>query len=339
MSDRSQFLSFCTALPRVPLKGLPQIKVFPPVPSRVTALVLSDKHDPDDADEDDEDAGGGRTVQSFAVGDTVRLAPGYANIEDAAVGPLQPGDEGVVTSVISRVRVRDWWYSPAALRKVTAVGSGSGSASASAAGGCGRGSGVGSSPREGAAAAARRRRRRSGDGEGDEAEVEGEEGEGEEGDGDAVEDEEEATRRVVAKMSWFSPGDVVALRHDDSVRAVVQRWDASTNTLYLTDAASNREFRPGKSVVCVERAEREDGGGEGEEEGEGEGEDDADAWFAVHSVVERPEVVQCAPFLRPKATTCVHTLYLPTGYDSAEHMLEVFRAAFQDAKLGGIADH
>ncbi|KAH9249378.1 hypothetical protein BASA81_012909 [Batrachochytrium salamandrivorans] len=170
--ERSSFLSFCTALPRVPLSGLPQIKVFPPPKCRVAALV----------------------VQLVDEGDNA-----------------------------------DGWKSD--------------------------------------------------------------------------------------KSTWFLNGDKL-LQTNGGMHGQVASWDAQANTVYLKDnSTNNREFRKGNILL-------RQGGGE----------------FVVKHCVEQCEVVQSPPFFRPKATTCVTTLYLPTGYENAEHMLHVFREAFEDAKLGGLQD-
>jgi len=288
-AERSQFLSFCTALPRVPSSGLPQIKIFPPTKSRVTALILSSPSSSSSREESEQvDWGRGVDDSSWPrlqVGDKVILEDGYRDVEDAAHGPLQPGEIGEVTNVIMRARVKDWWYHPRALRKVT-----------------------------------------------------DEDAEGEQEDEEAVDEEagasagatdgkEKSSSSLSSSSSsssedsfprekWFEDGDVV--RSQDA-RGIVSAWDASNNTLHLRESAGNRDFRSGRRLTVLKSRP-------------------PPASFTIRSVVEQCEVVQSPPFLRPKATTCVMALYLPTGYESADHMLQVFREAFEDAKLGGLQD-
>lgn len=287
-TERSQFLSFCTALPRVPSSGLPQVKVFPPTKSRVTALILNLPGEKIASDS--------RQPQ-LAVGDKVKLAPGYETIEDAAHGPLRPGEIGEVTNFIMRARVNDWWYHPRALIKVD--------------------------PDE-----------EEGVNEEETAEEELQEEETTESS-----QKEETTQLIPAqsplpvplqqsaeveenaKTFWFTEGDIVK---SAETTGTVSVWDKITNTLHLKESSSNRDFRSGKRLTLLKPVS--------------ERPDSYPSSFLIKSVVEECEIVQSPPFLRPKATTCVMTLYLPTGYRNSDHMLEVFREAFDDAKLAGIQD-
>ena len=65
------------------------------------------------------------------VGSKVVLTPGYKDCDDAAGGPLKPGEQGTVvqddgSSKPYRVKSADermWWYTPAALQ-LAPVGAG-----------------------------------------------------------------------------------------------------------------------------------------------------------------------------------------------------------------------
>eukprot|EP00924_Labyrinthula_sp_SR-Ha-C_P014960 augustus_masked-scaffold_9-processed-gene-3.8-mRNA-1 protein AED:0.48 eAED:0.48 QI:0/-1/0/1/-1/1/1/0/2420 len=60
--------------------------------------------------------------------------------------------------------------------------------------------------------------------------------------------------------------------------------------------------------------------------------------YEILEVKKSPAIIQSDPFLRPKATTCVNTLYLPKGYKDSQHLLTILEEAFDDARLGGIHD-
>ena len=152
------------------------------------------------------------------------------------------------------------------------------------------------------------------EGEDEEGEAENEDREhGEEEEKDEEQGKDKPVEGTGISMAdWFSPGDLVAT---NEAHGVVESWMPESRILNLTPSPHNREFRPGKRLTKS-----------------------GDLAFWIEKLIEAPEVVQCPPLLRPKATTCVMTLYLPSGYDHAEHMLNVFRDSFQDMKLGGIQD-
>jgi len=155
--------------------------------------------------------------------------------------------------------------------------------------------------------------------------------------GDASEGEDDDAPDEVALLpaDWFRPGDWVRTA---KARARIESWDAVTMTLKFhasTDVSVLRSFKSGQSIELVppEATAEEEGGTE-----------HAPVSLRrpplrIARVVEQPQAVQMRPYLRPKATTCAKTLYLPTDYDSASHMLEVFKGAFSDAKLGGMNEN
>jgi len=224
MRERSQFLSFSTSLPRVPLSGLPQIKVFPPVIDSIPGLVL-------------------KRETILKTGDVVTLSDDYAYWSDAENGPLQPGEEATVSRTDGKVCVSGWWYNSNALSKKITEPS------------------------------------------------------------------------TADDTCWFAPGDII---HASRVRATVGSWDPDTLTLLFdktVDMSARQSFKVGEPVSAEGRPR-----------------------LRIAKVLEEPQAIQMRPYLRPKATTCAKTLYLPRDYDDHKHMLEIFQAAFHDAKLGGIND-
>ncbi|GBG23942.1 E3 ubiquitin-protein ligase TRIP12 [Hondaea fermentalgiana] len=263
MSERAQFLSFVTAQPRVPLSGLPQIKVYPPLMERIPGIVLRVQTEVD---------------RGFEVGDSVTLSPDYHAFDDAADGPLTPGEVAVVTNVDGRVRVADWWYSTRALRLVRTE--------------------------DGRRASAIGR--------------------------------EHAESSGTTRKNWFLPGDEIG---SIKARAKIAEWDPDTWTLTFDASVPmdiRRAFKAGHSIQRVSTAPSESGASDANEEPVREPLSKMPP-LCVDHLVEQPQAIQMRPYLRPKATTCAKTLYLPREYDSWQHMLETFKSgAFQDAKLGGI---
>lgn len=230
MKERSEFLSFVTSQPRVPLSGLPQIKVYPPMMECINGIQVAED-DPNDG--------------SFYVGDEVELADNYADWDDAAHGPLSPGEAAVVIKMEDRANVLGWWYNLRALRRTSKKRSSSGSAKKSV-------------------------------------------------------------------DNWFKSGDLV---RTSRATAVIEEWIPGENTIVFSKKASvSGIFAKGQRI------------------------ENTDPVLRVKRVLEQPEAIQMPPYLRPKATTCAKTMYLPDGYDDYKHMLSVFRGAFEDAKLGGMND-
>lgn len=145
-----------------------------------------------------------------------------------------------------------------------------------------------------------------------------------------------------SRLGWFRAGDTV---RTSEAEGVVAFWDAVHRVLHLRDSKGNIHFRAGRrltvtrdktSSTTTNPAPVKTSGVLGEE---GTLVATPPGSFLVRRPIHQAEVIQCAPLLRPRATTCVSTLYLPAGYRNGEHMLEVFRASFADAKLGGISDN
>jgi len=247
MKERSQFLSFVTSQPRVPLSGLPQIKVYPPMMECIPGIVVRLNSNAD---------------RKLEVGDRVRLAHDFHQYGDAEDGPLKLGDVKTVTNADGRARVDGWWYNPRALVYVPS--------------------------------------------------------EEEEERQRAINDEE-----ISRKQNWFRPGDEI---RTVKTRAKILEWRPGTDTLVFDPSVSmdtRRSFKSGMSIERVRESDDESG--------------DAVPPLRVEKLVEEPQAIQMRPYLRPKATTCAKTLYLPSDYEDWQHMLEVFKTgAFQDAKLGGI---
>ena len=230
MKERSEFLSFVTSQPRVPLSGLPQIKVYPPMMECINGIEVVED-DPSDG--------------SFYVGDEVELADNYADWDDAAHGPLSPGEAAVVIKMEDRANVLGWWYNLRALRRSSKKRSTSTSAKKSV-------------------------------------------------------------------ESWFKDGDFVRTTR---ANAVIEEWIPSEHTIIFSKKSSvTGIFAKGQRI------------------------ENTDPVLRVKRVLEQPEAIQMPPYLRPKATTCAKTIYLPDGYEDYKHMLSVFRGAFEDAKLGGMND-
>jgi len=242
MKERAQFLSFVTSQPRVPLSGLPEIKVYPPLMDSVKGIVVEEDNPSDGV---------------LHVDDEVELGVDYLAWDDAAHGPLRVGDTGIVTKVDVRVLVQGWWYNPRALRRV-----------------------------------ASRRKSKSSSSR------------------DAKSDES-----TIPRSSWFVPGEAI---YSHGASAIVESWDPEANTIVFSQKSPiHGIFRKGKRMdvdKCLGLTLR------------------------IAKVLEQPEAVQLPPYLRPKATTCAKTMYLPSEYEDYKHMLRIFREAFEDAKLGGIHD-
>lgn len=263
MNERAQFLSFVTAQPRVPLSGLPQIKVYPPLMECIPAVVVRLQNERD---------------RSFEVGDSVTLSSDYRSYDDASDGPLRPGEVSFVTNVDGRIRVAEWWYSPRALTLIcTSDGRYASSFHSS----------------------------------------------------------DYLASSVENRASWFKPGDSIRTA---KVRGKVSEWDPETWTLTFdssVDMDTRRGFKAGQSIERVPRSNSSSS--VDDENSSAEVEDSKMPNLCVDHLVEQPQAIQMRPYLRPKATTCAKTLYLPNDYDSWQHMLETFKnGAFQDAKLGGI---
>jgi len=264
MKERSQFLSFVTSQPRVPLSGLPEIKVYPPMMDCLQGIIL-EEDDPNDG--------------IIHVDDEVELSPDYVEWDDAAHGPLRLGDTALVAKVEGRALVQGWWYNLRALRRV-------------------------------AQKSHNRESDKTHDGAGAAAAAKGNGGHGEDNDND-----NDSSERSFPKSSWFKPGDTV---HTQRARAIIDSWHPEENKIVFS-----QKFPVHGIFTKGTRVETSDA---------------RLPVLRVGLVLEQPEAVQLPPYLRPKATTCAKTMYLPDGYDDYKHMLRIFREAFEDAKLGGIND-
>jgi hypothetical protein len=215
------------------------------------------------------------------------LSDDFERYDDAAEGPLEPGDSGHVTHVEGRIKVGGWWYSAAALRRDPP-------------------SKLIKQP------------------------------------------------TVAEKQSWFKEGDVIRTA---KAIATIQSWDPESNTLTFhnsVDMAVRRSFKPGQVIDRVDpkppskvaatltratsTSTEESSTVEATAANQAASHREPLPPICVYEVLEEPQAVQMKPYLRPKATTCAKTLYLPKDYDSAEHLLETFTGAFSDAKLGGMYD-
>jgi len=269
MRERAQFLNFVTAQPRVPLSGLPQIKVYPPMMECIPGMIIRAQKE---------------TKSGLRPGDRVKLANDYVLYDDAREGPLNPGEVFVVSKVDNRVLVEGWWYNSLALTLVER---------------------------------ARHNSARS-------------------------------TSEKLAKAEWIKPNDKVRTA---KVSATVSSWDPETDTVYFAksvDLSVRRAFKHGQSLEVVPAEsppaspgadETSAAGARGIRSGGVSRASQQLPSFRVDKVLEQPQAVQMRPYLRPKATTCAKTLYLPGDYDSPEHLLESFRGAFSDAKLGGMNEN
>lgn len=115
-----------------------------------------------------------------------------------------------------------------------------------------------------------------------------------------------------SKDKWFARGDVLKTGR---AHAVIEEWlPEEKKILFSKKTAVTGVFSKGQKVENAQLALR------------------------VVKVLEQPEAIQMPPYLRPKATTCAKTIYLPDGYEDYKHMLSIFKEAFEDAKLGGMND-
>mmetsp|Transcript_2079 Transcript_2079/g.3772 ORF Transcript_2079/g.3772 Transcript_2079/m.3772 type:complete len:3081 (+) Transcript_2079:509-9751(+) len=252
MRERAQFLNFVTSQPRVPLSGLPQVKVYPPMMECIPGLVVRLQSDAD---------------KGFKVGDIVSLVKDYSKWDDASEGPLSATESGIVTNIDGRVRVNGWWYNPNALKLV-----------------------------------------------------------------ETDSHKDIPSEKYLEKSDWFKANQSVRTA---KVCAQISEWKPETNTLLFHNSADmsvRRAFKPGQGIESVQDNDDTSASGSSETNA-------THPPLRVEKVIQEPQAIQMRPYLRPKATTCAKTLYLPKEYDSAAHLLEVFKGAFRDAKLGGIHEH